>query len=413
LPALSSDQARANAATPAMSELDLERLLMAIAANDRTNGELAAEFNRAPSTIYNIKVKHRDRIEDLRRKMSVGFEDLFMVRKQARLDDIQELRNLAWDQLRALLASNTVINGRIGEVRSGSVDERKFKVFAELILKCNRNFAEETGQLPQRVDGLDSRYTAPVLGISGSFDYTRFAQVEAQRKAEWEAAAPEREAAKREREAASDALMRSIRARVEEAQQIAVEQAHERVLAQHPEWAAAYDDDGDESFDDLVEADDGRESGESNVQEPVRMMPSRPEPVEEPVEVAPLAQVEEPANVVELRKVPAVNEELVAAAKGLAGMVWWSGERPLSRFYEKGRRDDVDDYLGYAMAQGWVRVDDRDGQQWVVKGPKRPASVGGVFRDSELSNPLTHCIHRPLIWLVARVNAVVSCFIEK
>jgi hypothetical protein len=101
LPALSSDQARANGAQPRMSELELQRLLHAIAANDKTNAELAAEFGKAPSTVYNIKVKYRDQIDDIRRKWTVQFEDLWMTRKQGRLDDIQELRDLAWDQLRA------------------------------------------------------------------------------------------------------------------------------------------------------------------------------------------------------------------------------------------------------------------------------------------------------------------------
>jgi DNA-binding CsgD family transcriptional regulator len=93
LPALSSDQARANGAQPRMSELELQRLLHACAANDKTNAELAAEFGKAPSTVYNIKVKYRDQIEDIRRKWTVQFEDLWMTRKQARLDDIQELRD--------------------------------------------------------------------------------------------------------------------------------------------------------------------------------------------------------------------------------------------------------------------------------------------------------------------------------
>ena len=59
----------------------------------------------------------------------------------------------------------------------------------------------------------------------------------AQRKAEREAEAPEREAAKRERELCRNAFMKSITARIEEAKQVALEQAHERVLARHPEWA--------------------------------------------------------------------------------------------------------------------------------------------------------------------------------
>ena len=200
MPALSSDQARINGAQPRMTELDLERLLMAIATNDRTNAELAVEFRKAPSTIYNLKVKYRDRIDDIRRKMTVDFTDLFIVRKAARLDDIQELRNLAWDQLRALLATNTLIDGRTGEVMAASVDAGQFKVFAELILKANRAVAEETGQLPQRVEGLGEQWTAKVLGVNGKggIDYPAITQADRR----WEAGAPER-AAKRAQEKAA------------------------------------------------------------------------------------------------------------------------------------------------------------------------------------------------------------------
>jgi hypothetical protein len=115
------------------------------------------------------------------------------------------------EQLRALLAANCVIDGRTGEVMAGPADERKFKVYAELILKTNRNFAEETGQLPQRVEGLDQRFTQPVLGIRGrGIDYTRIAQ----REREWEAEAPQREAAKRERKAAVEAEMESLKRQI-------------------------------------------------------------------------------------------------------------------------------------------------------------------------------------------------------
>jgi hypothetical protein len=206
LPALSSDQARSNGAQPRMSELELQRLLRDLAAGV-PNAELCERYSKAPSTIYNLKVKYRDRIDEIARKWAVQFEDLHMTRKQSRLDDIQELRDLAWDQLRALLASNTVIDGHTGEIRSGPVDAGKFKVFAELILRANRNFAEETGQLPQRVERLDERWTRSVLGLSGGgIDYAATAR----RRQEREASAPQREAEERERKAEQTTRLESI-----------------------------------------------------------------------------------------------------------------------------------------------------------------------------------------------------------
>jgi hypothetical protein len=198
-----------------MSELDLQRFLRDAAAGV-PDVELREKYQKAPSTVYNLKVKYRDEIDDIRRRMSVQFEDLVMTRKQARLDDIQALRDLAWDQLRALLASSTVIDGRTMEVRAGSVDAGRFKVLFELILKANRNFAEECGQLPQRVEGLDQRFTLPVLGlVSGNgIDYV----ASAQRRRDREATAPDREAAERERREAArertDAMLRQLMAAV-------------------------------------------------------------------------------------------------------------------------------------------------------------------------------------------------------
>jgi hypothetical protein len=126
LPALDGNQARINGAQPRMSELDKQRLLRDIAAGV-PNAELCERYSKAPSTIYNIKVRYADEIAEIACKWTVQFEDLHMTRKQSRLDDIQELRDITWNQLRALLASSCVIDGRTGEIRSGPVDERKLK----------------------------------------------------------------------------------------------------------------------------------------------------------------------------------------------------------------------------------------------------------------------------------------------
>jgi hypothetical protein len=50
-----------------MSELDRQRLLRDIAAGV-PNAELCEKYNKAPSTIYNIKVKYAEDIAEIARK---------------------------------------------------------------------------------------------------------------------------------------------------------------------------------------------------------------------------------------------------------------------------------------------------------------------------------------------------------
>jgi hypothetical protein len=56
---------------------------------------ICSGISPAGRVIANLKVKYRDEIAEISRKWTVQFEDLHMTRKQSRLDDIQELRNLA------------------------------------------------------------------------------------------------------------------------------------------------------------------------------------------------------------------------------------------------------------------------------------------------------------------------------
>jgi hypothetical protein len=149
------------------------------------------------------------------------------------------------------------------------------------------------------------------LGLNGNggIDYPAIAQ----RKAEREAEAPEREAAKREREAESNAFMKSITARIEEAKQVALEQAHERVLARHPEWAE------DDSQED--EAEDNQEAEETNVQELFRVTPPGPEPVPEPVEDAVEELEPEPEPEPEPEVEPEPEDYQVALERLIAGGV--------------------------------------------------------------------------------------------
>lgn len=208
---LTSEQAKVIAARPRINPVE-EQQMISLFADGKKPAEVALQFPAfAPGTIANLQTRKKEQIAELRRKRMVQFEDLTIVRKQARLDDLQDLRNIAWEQLRLLLETGCVIDGRTGEVRRVPVDPRLFKAAADTIIKVLRTVDETTGQLPQRVDGLDSRYTAPVLGLgNGTIDYPKAAQ----RRRDWEAAAPEREAAERERKAESDAFMASLKQRV-------------------------------------------------------------------------------------------------------------------------------------------------------------------------------------------------------
>jgi hypothetical protein len=396
-----------------MSELDLQRLLRDFAAGVPVP-ELCTKYEKAPSTIHNLKTKYRDEIAEISRKWAVQFEDLHMTRKQSRLDDIQELRNLGWEQLRALLASSCVIDGRTGEVRAGPVDERKFKVFFELILKANRNFAEETGQLPQRVEGLDERFTLPVLGLgSGNgIDYAAAAQ----RRRDREATAPEREAAEREHEAERHTQMRQLLASVGLEEQSSEHRVQNRERQSFEEWLAdeeqrlaqehgpsdGWPDDpesveslradldrlypGDESMrarlERLIEsATRDRDTGSSNAEvvdeeqplevgnvEVWRAIPGRSS-VEEPEPELESEPAEESAEEPEPEPdVPSVDFEVEQAARAIASKVWGQGSMPRALLYQGMQPPVVDQYLAYAESQGWVAV----GGDLVVKGGVNP-----------------------------------------
>jgi hypothetical protein len=384
-----------------MSELELQRLLRDLAAGV-PNAELCERYNKAPSTIYNLKVKYRDEIAEISRKWTVQFEDLHMTRKQSRLDDIQELRNLAWDQLRALLASNCVIDGRTGEVRAGPLDERKFKVFFELILKANRNFAEETGQLPQRVEGLDQRFTMPMLGLGsgGGIDYAAAAQ----RRRDREAAAPEREAAEREREAERNAQMRQLLATVGLDGQSSEHRIQSRERRSFEEWLAdeeqrmaqelgpadGWTDDseaveslradldrlypGDEAMRARIErliesASQDRDAGSSNDEVETEEHPEEHPGEDESVDLfraIPPAQPEpEPEPEPD---VLSVDPDLEQAARAIASKVWGQGSMPHALLYQGMQPHVIDQYLAHAESQGWVAV----GGDLVVKGGVNP-----------------------------------------
>jgi hypothetical protein len=197
---LDSAQARLIAAQPRITPEERDQLI-SLLAEGRKPAELAVQFNKAAGTIANFQTRNKGEINEQRRKRTVQFEDLFIVRKQARLDDYQDLRNIAMAQIRALLPSCYVIDGHTGqpEFAADLVDHRKLKVYTDMVFKADKLAAEECGQLPQRVDGLDQQWTAKVLGVNGKggVDYPGLTQA----AREWEAGAPARIAEQARKEA--------------------------------------------------------------------------------------------------------------------------------------------------------------------------------------------------------------------
>jgi hypothetical protein len=91
---LTSAQSREMNAQPRITPAERDQLI-SLLVEGRKPAELAVQFNKAAGTIANFQTRNKGEINEQRRKRTVQFEDLFIVRKQARLDDYQDLRNIA------------------------------------------------------------------------------------------------------------------------------------------------------------------------------------------------------------------------------------------------------------------------------------------------------------------------------
>jgi hypothetical protein len=198
---LDSAQAKVIAAQPRITPDERDRLV-SLLAEGKKPAELAVQFGKAVGTIYNFQTRNKDEINQLRRMRSVEFNDVPTHRKQARLDGLWDLYRFALRQLRLLQESAWVIDGDTGETREVPVDGRKAKPYADMITKALRSTAEELGQLPARLEGLDHRWTHQVLGLmtgdghNQGIDYSWVAE----RQRQWVADEPKREAERLEAE---------------------------------------------------------------------------------------------------------------------------------------------------------------------------------------------------------------------
>jgi hypothetical protein len=199
---LTSEQASIIAARPRINPVEEEQMVR-LFAEGRTTAEVHLQFPQfAQGTIANLKTRKKEQVNELQRMITVQFEDIPTTRKQARLDGLWNLYRFAVRQLRLLEESSWVIDGETGETREIPVDGRLAKPYADMIFKALRHTAEETGQLPQRVEGLDEKWTPKLLGLDGNSGVDYPALVEAQ--AQWEAGAPLRAAKRAQEKAARD-----------------------------------------------------------------------------------------------------------------------------------------------------------------------------------------------------------------
>jgi hypothetical protein len=139
------------------------------------------------------------------------------------------------------------------------------------------------------------------------------------------------------------------------------EAAHVRIDAFFDDWK--YPD--EKTDEQSLVVPETREDEE--VQEPFRLMSSRPEAAAEagdsvvsdvePVENEPVTEpvddiVEEP----DVSEIPPVAFEVEQAARALGVQIWSSGSMPCARLHQGRQAHSVDQYSAHAQNQGWLAV---------------------------------------------------------
>jgi hypothetical protein len=191
---LTSEQARELAQRPRMTEAEVEQMIV-MRANGMSAKEIAGRFPQyAEGTVFNKLSSRKAQIDDLRRAKTVQFEDIPGVRKQTRVNDYWDLRTMYklliqkhWDSCYAADPVTGVL-----EFVEQLVDYRRLKVYSDQLVKANKAIESEMGQqiapLPAVGEVDTSRKFSGVDG-AGGVDYQELVV----KRAEWVAAAPERE----------------------------------------------------------------------------------------------------------------------------------------------------------------------------------------------------------------------------
>jgi len=89
----------------------------------KSAAEVALVVGRSHGSMSNLKSRKKDIILDRQRKAAVQFEDMTIVRKQARVGSDQELWELSLVQLRALIEAHQVIDGATRELMQKLEDD--------------------------------------------------------------------------------------------------------------------------------------------------------------------------------------------------------------------------------------------------------------------------------------------------
>jgi hypothetical protein len=134
-------------------------LVHALAANDRTQDQLAEQFDRHEQAIAQFSVRNRAEIDEARRQMAGEFSGLWIARKEARLaeyqqkyDDIDATLSDHDDAVRALLegAEDKAERRRLFSSLLSHADVNRYTLTQLRILAST---AEEMGHLPSRTPG--------------------------------------------------------------------------------------------------------------------------------------------------------------------------------------------------------------------------------------------------------------------
>jgi hypothetical protein len=116
-------------------------LVHALAANDRTQDQLAEQFDRHEQAIAQFSVRNRAEIDEARRQMAGEFSGLWIARKEARLAEYQ----LKYDDIDVKAERRRLFSSLLSHADVNRYTLTQLRILAST--------AEEMGHLPSRTPG--------------------------------------------------------------------------------------------------------------------------------------------------------------------------------------------------------------------------------------------------------------------
>ena len=197
---LTSEQAKEISARPRIPP-EVEDKAISMYAEGKSDNEVHEAFPMwAAGTFRNLRGRKKAEINDLRRTRTVQFTDVEGVRKQARVDDLWDLRTAYKMLFKAHLESCFAANPLTGEREfvERLVDWQRLKAYSSEVRASLKALMIETGQQLR----LDEKWAEKALGVDGRGGVDYGVIVEATRK--WDAGAPQRAAEIARKRAARD-----------------------------------------------------------------------------------------------------------------------------------------------------------------------------------------------------------------